>query len=140
LRWIKQGCVAQNGFLDLTQYAVADSVRRFTGVHSVGVTRRRRNAMTSDAIYCFDRASVLFAIYPEGSPEPRVVAAIAEDALRDVFGARGGGDSLVETCREHFDLIEQAALRHYRHDPGRPVMLGIDDFAFPSSFAADLVN
>ena len=28
--------------------------------------------MTSDAIYCFDRASVLFAIYPEGSPEPRV--------------------------------------------------------------------
>lgn len=96
--------------------------------------------MTSDAIYCFDRASVLFAFYPQGSPEPRVLAEISEDALRDVFGAHGGGDSLVEACRDHADLIEQAALQRYRHDPGKPVMLGIDDFAFPSSFATDFVN
>jgi len=61
-----------------------------------------------------------------------VLGEISEDALRDVFGAQGG-DSLVEACRDHFDLIEQAALQHYRHDPEKPVTLGIDDFAFPSS-------
>jgi hypothetical protein len=106
----------------------------------MGVTRPRRNAVARDAIYCFDRASVLFAIYPSGRPQPRVLAEISEDALRDVFGAHGGGDSLVEACRDHADLIEQAALQRWRHDPGEPVRLGIEDFAFPSSFAADFAN
>ena len=46
--------------------------------------------MNCDAIYCFDRASVLFAIYPEGRAGPRVVAQISEDALRDIFDAHGG--------------------------------------------------
>lgn len=93
--------------------------------------------MDCDAIYCFDRASVLFAIYPDGPQGPRVVAEISEDALRDVFGAQGGGDSLVEACRSQFDLIEQMALQHYRHDPVRPVMLENRDFSFPPGFAAE---
>lgn len=95
--------------------------------------------MTSDAIYCFDRASVLFAIHPEGTGGPRVVAEITEDALRDIFGARGGGDSLVEACREHADRIEDAAMRHYRRDPEKPVLLKTGDFEIPSSLAADSV-
>jgi hypothetical protein len=96
--------------------------------------------MTSDAIYCFDRASVLFAIYPEGTAGPRVVAEIAEDALRDVFGAQGGGQSLVEACRDHFNQIKAAALHHYRHDPEKAVALETGDFAFPFSLATDSVN
>ncbi|MDN8615202.1 hypothetical protein [Variovorax ginsengisoli] len=96
--------------------------------------------MTTDAIYCFDRASVLFAIYPEGDGGPRVVAEITEDALRDIFGAQGGGDSLVEACREHADRIEGAAMRHYRHDPEKPVLLQTADFELPWSLAADSVN
>lgn len=95
--------------------------------------------MSSDAIYCFDRACVLFAIYPEGRTGLRVVAEISEDALRDVFGAHGGGDSLVDACRSHFDAIEAAALRHYREDPVKPVMLEVGDFAFPAFPAIDAV-
>jgi hypothetical protein len=94
----------------------------------------------SDEIYCFDRASVLFAIHPQGSGGPRVVAEISEDALRDVFGAQGGGDSLVEACQTHFDRIEEAALRHQREDPEKPVMLGIGDFSLLSSLAIDPAN
>lgn len=96
--------------------------------------------MTSDAIYCFDRASVLFAIHPGGSAGPRVVAEIAEDALRDIFGAQGGGDSLVAACRAHADRIEQAALRHYRRDPEKPVMLRTADFGLPWSRLTNCVN
>lgn len=91
--------------------------------------------MECDAIYCFDRASVLFAIYPDGRNGPRVIAEISEDALRDLFGATGGGDSLVEACKEHFDAIEPMALCHHRREPTRPVVLSIDDFSsgMPSS-------
>lgn len=96
--------------------------------------------MTSDASYCFDLASVLFAIYPKGSAGPRIVAEISEDALRDVFGAQGGGDSLVAACCEHFDQIKAAALDHYRRGPEKPVVLETGDFAFPSSLAADSAN
>ncbi|SEA55745.1 hypothetical protein [Variovorax sp. YR216] len=85
--------------------------------------------MTSDAIYCFDRASVLFSIYPDGLTGRRVIAEISEDALRDLFGATGGGDSLVQACREHFGVIEQTALHHHRRDPTRPVALVTDDFS-----------
>ena len=89
--------------------------------------------MKCDAIYWFDRASVLFAFYPKGGDGPRIVGEIAEDALRDFFGAEGGGDSLVEACIDHFDLIEEAALEHYRHDPRKPVTLTVS--GFESSFA-----
>ena len=87
--------------------------------------------METDAIYCFDRASVLFPIFPDGRGGRRVIAEISEDALRDLFGAAGGGDSLVQACKEHFDVIEQTALHHYRHDPPRQVMLSTDHFSLP---------
>ena len=90
--------------------------------------------MECDAVYCFDRASVLFAIHPEGAGGPRLIAEISEDALRDLFGATGGGDSLVQALREHFDVIEQMALCHHRHQPSRPVVLCTQDFALPDAF------
>jgi hypothetical protein len=96
--------------------------------------------MECDAIYCFDRASVLLAIYPEGSDGPRVVAQISEDALRDLFGARGGADSLVQACCDHFDSIGEVALEHYRHDPCKPVILETSDFALATLLAHDAVN
>jgi hypothetical protein len=90
----------------------------------------KETSMTSDAIYCFDRGSVRFAIYPQGRDGPRVVAEISEDALRDVFGARGGGDSLVEACVENFERIEKVALQHHRAHGAEPMMLEISDFSF----------
>jgi hypothetical protein len=84
--------------------------------------------MSCEALYCFDRASVLFAFHPRGSEGPRLVGEISEDALRDIFGADGGGDSLVEACTDHFEQIEEAALEHYRQDPGKPVELKVSDF------------
>lgn len=95
--------------------------------------------MSQDAVYCFDRACVLFAISPEGPQGPRIVAEISEDALRDVFGARGGPESLEQTFRLHFDLIEAAALRRYRHAPMLPIELGIGDFALSATFATDSI-
>ncbi|SCK28221.1 hypothetical protein VAR608DRAFT_2342 [Variovorax sp. HW608] len=89
--------------------------------------------MESDAIYCFDRASVLFPIYPEGRSGRRVIAEISEDTLRDLFGATGGGDSLVQACRDHFDVIEQVALHHHRREPTQPVVLGTDHFTLPAA-------
>jgi len=89
--------------------------------------------MVCDAIHCFDRGSVLFALHPRGSDGPRVVAEISEDALRDFFGACGGAESLVEACVGHLDQIEAAALRRYRSAPSKPVVLGNCDFAFPAS-------
>lgn len=96
--------------------------------------------MSGDAIYCFDRACVLFAIYPEGKAGPRVVAEISEDALRDEFGAQGGGDSLVDACRSHFDVIEAVALRRYREDPVKAVLVEVGDFAFPAFPSIDSVS
>ncbi|RZL96197.1 MAG: hypothetical protein EOP82_01110 [Variovorax sp.] len=84
--------------------------------------------MARDAIYCFDRARVLFAIHPNGCAGRRVVGRNLGDALRDIFGAQGGGSSLVEACWNHFELIEEAALQHCRHEPGKPVMLVTRDF------------
>jgi hypothetical protein len=93
--------------------------------------------MECDPIYCFDRASVLFAVYPEGSGGPRVVGEISEDALRDVFGAQGGGDSLVEACQRHGDVIEEAALRHFRRTPNAPVRLTTHDFSWVAPMTLD---
>ena len=96
--------------------------------------------MNCDAIYCFDRASVLFAIYPQGSAGPRVVAQISEEALRDIFGAHGGAESLVEACCDHFEKIRETALQHYRRDPGRPVALDLRAFELESLLEADVVS
>ena len=103
------------------------------------VNQRREGSdnMTDDAIYCFDRASVLFAIYPQRLRNFRLVCEISEDALRDIFGARGGSESLVEACKSHRDLIQAAASRRYHQDSSRPVKLESCDFAFPAVFVAD---
>ncbi|HEY4080410.1 MAG TPA: hypothetical protein VGM81_06925 [Burkholderiaceae bacterium] len=91
--------------------------------------------MTCEAIHCFDTATVRFAIYPDGFDGPRILAEIEEDALRDLFGARGGGNTLVEACKLHFSLIEARAIERYRAVPSRPVMLAIADFAAPGALA-----
>jgi hypothetical protein len=79
----------------------------------------------ADAIYCFDTASVRFAVYPDGR---RIVAEIQENPLRDLFGARGGGDTLVDAYFEHADQIDALALKKHRAAPGRPIVLAISDF------------
>ena len=66
--------------------------------------------MSCEAIYCSDRATVRFAIYPDGFDGPRILAEISEDALRDLFGAHAGSDSLLQACQLHFGLIEAVAL------------------------------
>lgn len=82
----------------------------------------------SAAIYWFDTATVRFAIYPEGAQGARVIAEIGENPLRDVFGARGGGDSLVTAYQAHSEMIDARAIERHRTAPGKPVRLEIDDF------------
>ncbi|MGR4870189.1 hypothetical protein ACIPRI_15160 [Variovorax sp. LARHSF232] len=79
----------------------------------------------ADAIYCFDTASVRFAVYPDGK---RIVAEIEENPLRDIFGARGGGDTLIDAYFEHAEQIDALALEKHRRAPGRPIVLAISDF------------
>jgi hypothetical protein len=85
--------------------------------------------MTCEAIHCFDRATVRFAIYPDGYDGARIIAEISENALRDVFGASGGGDSLVRACNNHFGVIGAKALEAYRATSQVPIVLGTLDFA-----------
>ena len=85
--------------------------------------------MNCEAIHCTETKTVRFAIYPDGLDGPRILAEISEDTLRDLFGARDGGDSLVQACETHFDLIETNALKHYRVAPAKPVKLEKGDFA-----------
>ena len=84
--------------------------------------------MNCEAIHCFDTATVRFAIYPDGLDGPRIIGQITEDALRDLFGARGGGDSLVDACQSNFDYIEARALERFRVAPSRAVTLTTKDF------------
>ncbi|MDM0035691.1 hypothetical protein QTI33_26395 [Variovorax sp. J22P271] len=90
---------------------------------------------TCEAVYCFDRATVRFAMYPEGLEGPRVLAEISEDALRDVFGARDGPDSLLEACEANFDAIEKVAAQRRRRRPEAPIELEIMDFSAPPGAA-----
>jgi len=82
----------------------------------------------SEAIYCFDTATVRFAIYPEGPGGERVVAEIAEDPLRDLFGADGGGDTLVEAYKANAAIIDACALERHHEAPHHPVLLETRDF------------
>lgn len=82
----------------------------------------------TEAIYCFDTATVRFAIYPEGPGGDRIVAEIAEDPLRDLFGASGGGDTLVAAYKAHAATIDARALDRYREASHRPVLLETRDF------------
>jgi len=82
----------------------------------------------AEAIHCFDTATVRFAIYPAGPEGLRYVAEIAEDPLRDLFGASGGADSLVHAYLMNAELINARALVRQRESPGRPVLLETADF------------
>jgi hypothetical protein len=82
----------------------------------------------SEAIYCFDTATVRFAIYPDGPAGGRVVAEISEDPLRDFVGADGGGDTLVEAYKANASIIDACALERYHETPHHPVLLEIRDF------------
>ncbi|MET3915633.1 hypothetical protein ABID97_002415 [Variovorax sp. OAS795] len=84
--------------------------------------------MDFEGIYCFDTASVRFAVYPDGPDGARIIAQISEETLHDVFGTRNLGDRLLETCKAHFDAIGAAALRRYRSNPNRAIDLGVEDF------------
>ncbi|MDM0071256.1 hypothetical protein [Variovorax sp. J31P207] len=89
----------------------------------------------SEAIYCFDTATVRFAIYPEGPAGERVIVEIAEDPLRDLFGAEGGGDTLVEAYKTHAAIIDACALERHHEAPHRPVLLETRDFEALEHFA-----
>lgn len=83
----------------------------------------------TEAIHCFDRGSVRFAVQPDGVGGPRILAEITEHALRDVFGARGGPQELLDALQAHAGFIESVALAYYRRHPSRPVQLATDDFS-----------
>jgi hypothetical protein len=92
------------------------------------VAKTQETFMRCEAIHCFDRKSVRFATYPAGFDGPRVLAEICEDALRDLFGAQGGPDTLLEACALHFDIIEAIALERYGRKPYTGVYLRTADF------------
>ena len=87
--------------------------------------------MNCEAVHCFDTATVRFAIYPDGLDGPRILGEITEDALRDLFGARGGPDSLLEACERHFELIAATAVIRHRLKPRQSIKLETMDFAYP---------
>lgn len=87
----------------------------------------------ADAIHCFDTATVRFAIFPAGPEGLRFVAEIGEDPLRDLFGASGGGESLVHAYLMNADVINARALARYREAPGHPVVLATSDFELSES-------
>lgn len=85
--------------------------------------------MDFQGIYCFDRGTVRFAIYPQGDAGPRVLADITEQALADVFHIHGEQqDAWLEGCRHNFlDICDRATTR-YRADPAAPIVLETRDF------------
>jgi len=85
--------------------------------------------MDFEGIYCFDTATVRFAIYPDGHDGARIIAQISEETLHDVFGTRNLGDRLLDTCRAHCEAISAAALQRYRGNPHAPINLTMDDFS-----------
>ena len=86
--------------------------------------------MKCEAIHCYDRGTVRFAVYPDGMDGPRVLAEVSEDALRDVLGARGGPESLVLACEHNFAVLEEKVVRRFREDPRRAIYLETRDLLF----------
>lgn len=84
--------------------------------------------MNFEGIYCFDTATVRFALYPNGPGGQRVLGEISEDALHDGFGVREAGPQLLDACRERFDTIASMALARYRTDPRCLIVLTTEDF------------
>lgn len=93
--------------------------------------------MLREAIFCFDTATVRFAVYPDGFDGARVIAQIGEHPLRDLFGAKGGGDTLVEAYGRHAQAIDAVAVAHYRADPMKPIVLQTADFALERVHASE---
>lgn len=91
--------------------------------------------MKFEGIYCFDTASVRFAVYPDGPQGERVVAQISEDTLHDEFGVREIGHHLLDVCQDHFHAIEPAVVARYRANPRQPITLTLNDFSERRSFA-----
>jgi hypothetical protein len=85
--------------------------------------------MRQEAIYCYDLASVRFAIYPDGPDGARLLAEITEQALRYLFGARGDSDALLRAYAASATLIDAAAVRQYRAAPQSPIRLDVADFS-----------
>ncbi len=92
--------------------------------------------MNCKAIFCFDTATVRFAIYPDGYEGPRILAQIDDPALRDHFGARGGGESLVDAYQANALEIDAKALKKYRLVSSSTVVLQAEDFDMPYRTAA----
>ena len=86
--------------------------------------------MKCEAIHCYDRGTVRFAVYPDGMDGPRVLAEVSEDALRDVLGASGGPESLLLACELNFPVLEEQAVRRFREDPRRAIYLETRDLLF----------
>lgn len=84
--------------------------------------------MDFEGIYCFDTASVRFAVYPDGPEGARIVAQISEDTLHDAFGAREIGEELIDACKANFGAMAAAAIARYRANPRQPVTLMPGDF------------
>ena len=86
--------------------------------------------MKCEAIHCYDRGTVRFAVYPDGMDGPRVLAEVSEDALRDVLGASGGPESLLLACELNFPVLEEQVVRRFREDPRRAIYLETRDLLF----------
>lgn len=93
--------------------------------------------MKREAIYCFDTATVRFAIYPDGFDGARVVAQIGEDPLRDLFGAKGGGDTLLAAYDRHADAIDALAAAHFHRAPQQAIVLHTKDFEFAAMYRVE---
>jgi hypothetical protein len=92
-------------------------------------SKDQETAMDFEGIYCFDTATVRFAIYPDGHDGARIIAQISEETLHDVFDTRNLGDRLLDTCRANCEAISAAALRRYLANPLAPIVLTIEDFS-----------
>ena len=85
--------------------------------------------MTFEGIHRFDFKSIRFAFYPDPIDGGRILADISEQTLSHVFGNRLGGESWIDLCGRHRDLLAAEAVVHYRVDPSRPIELAVKDFA-----------
>jgi hypothetical protein len=83
--------------------------------------------MDFEGIYCFDTATIRFAVYPDGPDGTRVLAQIPEDVLHDAFGAEEIGEQTLLACKRHFDVIGAAAIARFRADSHRAIVLACDD-------------
>ncbi|BEP68364.1 MULTISPECIES: hypothetical protein [unclassified Variovorax] len=84
--------------------------------------------MDFEGIYCFDTATVRFAVYPDGPDGARVLAQISQDVLHDALGAKEIGEHTLHACKRHFDVISAAAVARFRADPHGPIVLACADF------------